>query len=83
MMTTSSTVCSTSLSTWLEIKTVRPWAGVVAQHGTQPGDALGVEAVGRLVEHEHIGLAEQGLGERQALPHAHREAQQPAVRRVF
>ena len=59
MMTTSSTVCSTSASTWLDTRTVRPWRREVAQEAAQPGDALGVQAVGRLVEDQHARVAEQ------------------------
>src|SRR5713226_5104523 len=34
-------------------------------------DAVGVEAVGRLVEDQELGLAQHRLGQRQALTHAH------------
>ena len=43
------------------------------QEPAQPHDALGVEAVGRFVEHEHLGVAEQGGGEREALAHTEGE----------
>ena len=48
-----------------------PLAAEVAQEPPQPPDALRVEAVGRLVEDEHPGVAEKGGGEAQPLPHAH------------
>ncbi len=48
--------------------------GEAAQRGAQPADAVGVESVGRLVEQQHLGFAEQGAGEGEALAHAEREA---------
>ena len=74
MITTSSTVCSTSWSMWLEIEDRLALGGQVAQEPAQPPDALGVEAVGRLVEDEHLRVAEHGGGEAEALAHAHRVA---------
>ena len=44
------------------------------QEAADPLDALGVEAVDRLVEHEHAGVAEQRVREREPLPHAERVA---------
>ena len=41
-------------------------AGIVAQMMLEPGDALGIEMVGRLVEQEDIGLGQQQLAERDA-----------------
>ena len=64
------------------MRTVRPFAGELAQEAAHPLDALGVEAVGRLVEHEHPGIAEQGIGEAEPLPHAEREAADLAARGV-
>ena len=43
-----------------------------------PDDALGVEPVDRLVEHQHRRVAEQRRGDAQPLPHAEREAAGPA-----
>jgi hypothetical protein len=37
-------------------------------------DALGVEAVDRFVEEQHLGVAEQGRGDAEPLAHAEREA---------
>ena len=48
--------------------------GEAAQRVAQPADAVGVESVGRLVEQQHLGFAEQGAGEGEALAHAEREA---------
>jgi hypothetical protein len=39
-----------------------------------PEDALGVEAVDRLVEEQHLGVAEQGGGDAEPLAHAEGEA---------
>src|SRR5581483_9520946 len=39
-----------------------------------PEDALRVEAVDRLVEHQHLGVAEQRRGDAEPLAHAEREA---------
>ena len=55
MMTTSSTVCSTSWSMWLETRMVLPSELRWRRKPAQPPDALGVEAVGRLVEDEDAG----------------------------
>jgi hypothetical protein len=41
-------------------------ARIVDQMLLQPGDALGVEVVGRLVEQQDVGLFEQQLGQRDA-----------------
>ncbi len=65
MTTTSSTVWASSASRWLETNTVRT---------AQPVHALGIEPVGGLVQHERLGIAEQRRGEREPLPHPHREA---------
>ena len=43
-----------------------------------PADPLGVQAVDRLVEDQHPGVAEQGGGDPQPLRHAEREAPDPA-----
>ena len=48
--------------------------GVGAQEVAQPVDAFGVEAVGGLVQDEDVGVAEEGGGEPEPLPHAQREA---------
>ena len=51
-----------------------PARGLRAQQVAHPADAGRVEAVGRLVEDQHLGVAEQRRGDRQALAHAHRVA---------
>ena len=53
--------------------------GQAADQAAQPVDALGVEAVGRLVEDQDLGVAEQGGGQPEALAHAEREAADPAA----
>jgi hypothetical protein len=47
-----------------------PLPGEPAQEAPQPGDALGVEAVRGLVEDEHLRVAQQRGGQREALLHA-------------
>ena len=54
----------------------------VAQRVTQPADAVGVEPVGRLVEDQDLGVAEQRAGEAEALAHALGEAADAALGRV-
>src|SRR5262245_26274538 len=44
-----------------------------AQQRAEPGDAPRVKTVGRLIEEEDLGVAEQGGGQAQALPHAEGE----------
>ena len=80
--TTSSAVWETSASTWLETSTARPSRGQRPQEVAQPADALRVEAVGGLVEHEHPGVAEQGGRQAEPLAHAERVAAGAAVGRV-
>ena len=50
-----------------------PLGGQRAQEVAQPADALRVQAVGRLVEHEHRRVAEQRGGEPEPLAHAEGE----------
>ena len=50
-----------------------------AEHGL---GRLGVEAGGRLVEQQQVGLVEHGAGEREAGPHAGGVAADPLVERV-
>ena len=52
---------------------------LLAHHAAHPGDAGRVEAVRRLVEQQHLGVAEQRRGDAQALLHAHRVALDAAV----
>ena len=71
-ITTSSTVCSTSWSMWSRDQDGLALGAEVAQEAAQPADALGVEAVGRLVEDEHLRVAEHSGGQAEPLAHAHR-----------
>ncbi len=48
-----------------------------------PEDALRVETVDRLVEEQHLRVAQQGGRDAQALPHAQREALGPPARDVL
>jgi hypothetical protein len=54
----------------------------VAQRVPEPADAVRIEAVLGLVEHEDLRLGEQGTGEAEALPHALRESADAALGRV-
>ena len=56
--------------------------GERAQEVAQPADALRVEAVRGLVEHEHARVAEQRGREPEPLAHAERVAARAAVGRV-
>ena len=48
-------------------------ARVVVQEALEPGDRLGVEVVGRLVEQQHVGPLQQQPAQRHAAPLAARE----------
>ena len=74
MITTWSAVCATSESTWLETRIVRALGGQGAEEVAQPPDPGGIEPVRRLVQHEHLRIAEQRGGEPEALAHAERVA---------
>ena len=54
--------------------------GVAAQQVAHPADAGRVEAVGRLVEDEDLGVAEERVGDAEALAHAEGVVADPAVR---
>jgi len=53
--------------------------GQTPDQTAQPVHALGVEAVGRLVEDQDLGVAEQGPGQPEPLAHAEREAADPSA----
>ena len=53
--------------------------GEVAQQFAHPGDAFGVEAVGWFVQDEHLGVADQRLGDAEALTHPERVGADPLV----
>ena len=72
MITTRSTVCATSASTWLETRTVLPPAANERRNVAQPADALGVEPVRGLVEDQQLRVAEQRRREPEPLAHAER-----------
>ena len=73
MTTSRSAVLAISASRWLDTNTVRPSAGQRAHQRADPADALGVEAVDRLVEQQHRRVAEQRGGDAEPLAHAQRE----------
>ena len=54
--------------------------GVVAKQATHPADAGRVEAVGRLVEDQHLRLADQRGRDAEPLPHAQRVVAHPPGR---
>ena len=72
MITTSSAVCSHLREQVAGDQDRLALRAEVAQEAAQPADALGVQPVGRLVEEQHPRIAEQGGGEGEPLPHAHR-----------
>ena len=53
--------------------------GVAAQQVAHPADAGRVEPVGRLVEDQHVRVAEQGGADAEALAHAERVVAHPPV----
>ena len=55
--------------------------GEVAQQAAHPADALGVEAVGGLVEDQHLRVAEQRVREPEPLAHAERVLAHALARR--
>ena len=55
--------------------------GEVAQQPAHPGDALRVEAVGRLVEDQHARVAEQRVRDAEPLAHAERVGADALARR--
>ena len=57
-----------------------PLVGEVAQQFAHPPDALGIQPVDRLVEQQHVRVAEQRRRDAEPLPHAEREAAHPLVR---
>ena len=69
--------CSSPIR-WLDTSTARPCAASVAQKAAHPDDALGVEAVEGLVEHEHRRVAEHSRRYTEPLAHAQRVAPCPA-----
>ena len=82
MTTTSSTVCCTSPSTWLETRTVRPSAASARRNSRSQRDAGRVEPVGRLVEHQHPGVAEQRLRRGRAAAACRGSSRRPGGRRL-
>ena len=69
-----SAVSCSSLIRWLETRTARPSAASERRKPAHPHDALGVQAVERLVEHQHRRVAEQRGGDAEPLAHAERVA---------
>ncbi len=59
------------------------FGGEAAEKVAQPADAFGIEAVGRLVEDQQLGLAEQGGREAEPLPHSQGVALHSPLRRLL
>ena len=59
-----------------------PLGGEALQHRADPADALGIQAVHRLVEEQRRRVAEQRRGDAQPLGHAEREAADAPARDV-
>ena len=74
MTTRSSAISAISDSRWLLTKHRPALTGEVDEHVADPADALGVEAVGRLVEDDRVRVAEQHAGQAEPLAHAERVA---------
>ena len=70
MTATRSQVCSTSDRTCETSSTVFPFAFWPGDHFPQQCPADQVEALGRLVEHQQVGVVEQRLGQAEPLDHA-------------
>ena len=74
-------ICSTSASRWLETSTVVPSSRERPDQLPHLARALGVEPVGRLVEHQQVLGGEQRAGDREPLPHPERVGAEPLVGR--
>ena len=61
---------STSCRMWLETMTCRPFVAPLAEQRDGFGARHGVQAVERLVEHQHLRIVRDGLRQLDALPHA-------------
>ena len=79
MTTTSSTVCCDLGQHMAGDQDGAALGRRAAQQVAQPADALRVEAVGRLVEDQHLRVAEQRRGEPEPLAHPSRVAAHAAV----
>ena len=56
-----------------------PAAGVAGQQRPHPVDAGRVQPVGGLVEHQHLRVTEEGVGDAEPLPHPERVVLDPAA----
>ena len=68
MIVTRSHSASTSARMWLESSTVRPAARASSMHALEDRLLERVEAGGRLVEHEQLGVGGERRDERDLLP---------------
>ncbi len=71
-MATRVQIWRTSVSTWLEMKTVLPAAASAAHQVAHLDDARRIEAVGWLVQHQQVGVLQQRHRHAQTLLHAER-----------
>ena len=77
MMIRWSAVTAISLIRCEERNTVRPSAASRLEQVADPVDALGIQAVDRLVEDQDLGIAQQRGGDPQPLAHAEGELAGP------
>ena len=77
MIIIRSATASTSASRCEESSTVPPRSANAAQQPAHPAHALRIEAVGGLVEDQDLRVAEQRVGEPEALAHAERVLADP------
>ena len=81
MMTTSSTVCSTSCSMWLETRTVLPSSARWRRKPRSQRMPSGSRPLAGSSRMQHLRVAEQGGGEAEPLAHAHASSRRPACGR--
>ena len=75
--TTWSAISCISLIRWLETRTVRPSSAKPRRSDADPAHAVEVQAVDRLVEEQHIGIAQESSRDAEPLPHAEGVALDP------
>ena len=79
-MASRSHTFSTSPSRWLDTNTAMPRSSASRRSSSRSSRMPdGIQAVGRLVQHQHRRIAQQGLGDAQPLAHAQRIGAHPVV----
>ena len=81
-ISSSSSHSRASSITWLETSSVVPARASVVEGAPQLGPQDGVEADGRLVEHQHLGLAEQRRRRARRASAGRRRASRPGAARA-